>query len=198
MCLGSWNLTEAWQERIREARLLYRDGDRVRSTTSAGGRTGPNSPCCRPTNKTPSWAASQGPALTAVEGSLAEADERVDEKESLGGAPPSNQPVTTDGLGFFHTLVLHVRQSFYADPVYGGNRDGVGWKVIGYPGPPSVGQVLQRTYTTIAYPAEDETWDGSQRCKRALRNTNPTPSISASWARVRPGAQRRKSWRKGA
>jgi gluconate 2-dehydrogenase gamma chain len=38
-------------------------------------------------------------------------------------------------LDFFSTLCLHTRQGFYCDPVYGGNRDRVGWTVIGFPGP---------------------------------------------------------------
>ena len=33
---------------------------------------------------------------------------------------------------------MHTRQGFYADPIYGGNRDRVGWQVIGFPGPASL------------------------------------------------------------
>ena len=36
---------------------------------------------------------------------------------------------------FFHILCTHTVIGFLADPSYGGNRDYVGWKVIGYPGP---------------------------------------------------------------
>jgi gluconate 2-dehydrogenase gamma chain len=35
---------------------------------------------------------------------------------------------------FFQLLVAHVRAGFFADPIYGGNRDMVGWKLIGFPG----------------------------------------------------------------
>ena len=28
----------------------------------------------------------------------------------------------------------HVVQGFFCDPAYGGNRDGVGWKAVGFPG----------------------------------------------------------------
>ena len=31
--------------------------------------------------------------------------------------------------------MTHTRQGFYADPIYGGNRDRIGWQVIGFPGP---------------------------------------------------------------
>ena len=140
---------EAWQERVREARVLYRDG--VRTLDDLSREAYGASFAALSTDQ-------QDSVLGCLESrSLADADEQVDEKSSLGGAPQSNQPVTTDGLGFFDTLVLHVRQGFYADPVYGGNRDRIGWKVIGYPGPASMGEVLQRTYTTVAYLAEDET-----------------------------------------
>jgi len=152
---------EAWRERIQEARLLYRDGIRTLDDLSREAY-GTGFAALSPDQQDSVLSRLARAEASREGGAPAEADEQVDEKGSLGGAPPSNQPVTTDGLGFFHTLVLHVRQGFYADPVYGGNREGVGWRVIGYPGPPSMGEVLQRTYTTIAYLAEDQTWDGSE------------------------------------
>ena len=36
---------------------------------------------------------------------------------------------------FFETVRSHTIIGFLADPKYGGNRDYVGWKVVGYPGP---------------------------------------------------------------
>lgn len=77
-----------------------------------------------------------------------------------GGAPPSNQPVPDDALDFFAMLVLHTRQGFYADPAYGGNRNRVGWDVIGFPGPTSLRQTQQGQYTTIDYLLPDEPWPG--------------------------------------
>lgn len=35
---------------------------------------------------------------------------------------------------FFALLLANVREGFLADPVYGGNRDMAGWKMIGFPG----------------------------------------------------------------
>ena len=35
---------------------------------------------------------------------------------------------------FFKLIQKHTIQGFFADPVYGGNRDSVGWKLVGYPG----------------------------------------------------------------
>jgi len=39
-----------------------------------------------------------------------------------------------DGKAFFDTLLKDVQSGFFADPVYGGNRDMCGWKMIGFPG----------------------------------------------------------------
>jgi len=75
-----------------------------------------------------------------------------------GGAPPSNQPVPDDALDFFPMLLLHVRQGFYADPAYGGNKDRVGWQVIGFPGPTSLRQTQRGEYSTDEYLLPDLTW----------------------------------------
>jgi gluconate 2-dehydrogenase gamma chain len=35
---------------------------------------------------------------------------------------------------FFQLLWQNTKEGFFADPIYGGNRDMVGWKMIGFPG----------------------------------------------------------------
>lgn len=35
---------------------------------------------------------------------------------------------------FFETLLANTIEGFFADPVYGGNRDKAGWRMIGFPG----------------------------------------------------------------
>lgn len=75
-----------------------------------------------------------------------------------GGAPPSNQPVPDDALDFFPMLLLHVRQGYYADPAYGGNRDHVGWRTIGFPGPTSLGQTQRGEFSTNDYLLPDLEW----------------------------------------
>lgn len=38
-------------------------------------------------------------------------------------------------LGYFFEVVReHVLQGLFCDPLYGGNRDAVGWKLVGFPG----------------------------------------------------------------
>lgn len=36
---------------------------------------------------------------------------------------------------FFEMLVQNTVEGFLADPVYGGNRDFIGWRLVGFPGP---------------------------------------------------------------
>jgi len=35
---------------------------------------------------------------------------------------------------FFNLLLQNTREGFFADPLYGGNRDMIGWKLVGFPG----------------------------------------------------------------
>lgn len=39
-----------------------------------------------------------------------------------------------NGHAFFELLLQNTQEGFFSDPVYGGNRDMVGWKMIGFPG----------------------------------------------------------------
>jgi gluconate 2-dehydrogenase gamma chain len=44
------------------------------------------------------------------------------------------QLATADAKTFFEVLMQNTLEGFWADPIYGGNRDMVGWKLIGFPG----------------------------------------------------------------
>src|SRR5262245_40237694 len=39
-----------------------------------------------------------------------------------------------DGAGFFELLRTHVLEGVFGEPSYGGNRDMIGWKLVGFPG----------------------------------------------------------------
>lgn len=41
----------------------------------------------------------------------------------------------TSAKQFFELLWANTQQGFLADPMYGGNRDFAGWKLVGFPGP---------------------------------------------------------------
>jgi gluconate 2-dehydrogenase gamma chain len=73
-----------------------------------------------------------------------------------GEAPPLQQTKAEMDLDFFPLLCLHTRQGFYADPIYGGNRDRVGWEAIGFPGPESLAEVHSGRYSTLAWFAEHQ------------------------------------------
>ena len=46
-------------------------------------------------------------------------------------APPSPEPLHRL---FFQALVTHTREGLFSDPVHGGNRGLVGWRLLGHPG----------------------------------------------------------------
>jgi gluconate 2-dehydrogenase gamma chain len=52
------------------------------------------------------------------------------EAEAGSGAPPSRPFARL----FFETLVNHTREGVFSDPVHGGNRGMVGWRLLGHPG----------------------------------------------------------------
>jgi gluconate 2-dehydrogenase gamma chain len=46
-------------------------------------------------------------------------------------------PIVLEGASataFFEQVLNNTREGFFSDPVYGGNRDMVGWKMVGFPG----------------------------------------------------------------
>lgn len=40
-----------------------------------------------------------------------------------------------EGSAFFELVRAHVLEGMFGDPSYGGNVEGVGWRLLGYPGP---------------------------------------------------------------
>ena len=41
---------------------------------------------------------------------------------------------SVDGQAFFELLLKNAQEGFFADPIYGGNRDMCSWRMIGFPG----------------------------------------------------------------
>ncbi|UMZ72495.1 gluconate 2-dehydrogenase subunit 3 family protein [Natranaerofaba carboxydovora] len=41
---------------------------------------------------------------------------------------------TIEETNFFEQLRQHTMEGMFADPIYGGNKDKIGWKLIGFPG----------------------------------------------------------------
>jgi len=59
--------------------------------------------------------------------------------------------VNINGKQFFEMLYQSAMEGFFADPMYGGNRDKVSWRMVGYPGLPA-------TYAKVA-----EAWRGKKQ-----------------------------------
>jgi gluconate 2-dehydrogenase gamma chain len=63
---------------------------------------------------------------------------------------------------FFAILRRHTAEGMFSDPAYGGNREMVGWKLIGYPG-------AQRAYTEANIRTETD----SPRAPQSLAQLHP-------------------------
>jgi gluconate 2-dehydrogenase gamma chain len=140
---------EAWRQRIEIVRRKYLDGiDELnqRSRAEFGDEF-----ALLPADQ-------QDVVLTLLEGPVLDEEQAREEAETVAGFTPPEpalQQIAAEiDLDFFPLLVLHTRQGFFADPIYGGNRDRVGWNVIGFPGPPSLAEVHAGRYSTLPYFAE--------------------------------------------
>ena len=111
--------------------------------------------------------AQQDSVLRQLEGRQGR-DQEADLERSqvtLYGAPVEvalQQTSAEVDLEFVPLLALHTRQGFYADPIYGGNRDRVGWDVIGFPGPESLAEVHTGRYSTLDWFADRREHPGTQ------------------------------------
>ena len=57
---------------------------------------------------------------------------------------------------FFDALLQITMEGFFADPIYGGNRDKAGWRMVGYPGLPAVYPTLIDEYRNKRYVVEPQ------------------------------------------
>ena len=97
----------------------------------------------------------------------ARAQEAAEEEERAvaGWTPPEpalQQTAAEVDLDFFPMLALHTRQGFYADPIYGGNKNRIGWEVIDFPGPSSLAEAHAGRYSTLPYFAQGEAAAGEE------------------------------------
>jgi gluconate 2-dehydrogenase gamma chain len=143
---------QAWRTRIGTIRRKYVDGVREldsRSRHAFGADFAALSPD------------QQDSILKAVEAREAWPDSALSPAYALGGpaasGPALQQTSTEVELDFLPLLVVHTRQGFLADPIYGGNRDRIGWKVLGFPGPTSLAEVHGGHYSTIGWFADGHT-----------------------------------------
>ena len=141
---------EAWQRRIDIVREKYAEGieeldrrSRSRFDADFVGLTEEQ----------------QDEILTQIERPEEQSD-LEDARVTVGyGAPvePAMQQTSTEvEVGFLPLLALHTRQGFYSDPIYGGNKDRVGWRLIGFQGPESLAETYSGRYTTRPFFAEEQ------------------------------------------
>lgn len=62
-------------------------------------------------------------------------DDQLDEMLEAMEADEADQFDAPSGAAFFSVLRNDMIEGMFSDPMYGGNRGMVGWKLIGYPGP---------------------------------------------------------------
>ena len=60
------------------------------------------------------------------------ADLPGDQQDQILGEVPRRRMGAYSGARFFEILLALTLEGFFSDPIYGGNRDGVGWKMIGH------------------------------------------------------------------
>ncbi|EGH71573.1 gluconate 2-dehydrogenase subunit 3 family protein [Pseudomonas syringae] len=60
------------------------------------------------------------------------AEQQDDLLEQMEGA--NIQLATIPAKRLFQQLLTNVQEGFFADPIYGGNKDMAGWKMVGFPG----------------------------------------------------------------
>jgi gluconate 2-dehydrogenase gamma chain len=61
-----------------------------------------------------------------------------------------------NGKQFFEALLNITMEGFFADPIYGGNRNKVAWKMVGFPGLPATYANLIEQYRDKVYVAEPQ------------------------------------------
>ena len=57
---------------------------------------------------------------------------------------------------FFDALLTLTQEGLFADPMYGGNRNKVAWKMIGFPGLPASYRDEIKTYYNKRYDKEPQ------------------------------------------
>lgn len=146
---------DAWRQRIAQLRQTYLDGlgelDRVSQEQFGSDFVELDE-------------ASQDRVLAVLErpDRAGDMDEPWSPSDHEADEPALQQTNAELELDFFPLLAFHTRQGFYADPIYGGNRDRMGWKVIGFPGPVSLAEVHSGRFSALSYFADPLGYPGTE------------------------------------
>ncbi len=143
----SGKLADAWRARNAAMRRTYREGIRELDHIAAGRHGKPFAELTE---------AEQDGVLEELSGAPKPKPVTLTDTGPLG---TMLQGVADDGMNFFDALCLHTRQGMYADPAYGGNKDRVGWEIVEFPGPESLADTNDCSYSVQEHFVHDCVWE---------------------------------------
>jgi gluconate 2-dehydrogenase gamma chain len=142
---------QAWQQRIEILRAKYVEGIKELDRSSQSRFA---------TDFVQLTTEQQDGILYDMERPALQVEAELTEAQAVAGLAPVEPALQQTNaeieLDFFPLLALHTRQGFYADPIYGGNKDRVGWKLIGFEGPESLAETHAGRFTTLPFFAEQQ------------------------------------------
>jgi gluconate 2-dehydrogenase gamma chain len=142
---------QAWQQRIEILRAKYVEGIKEMDRSSQSRFA---------TDFVQLTTEQQDGILYDMERPALQLEAELTEAQAVAGLAPVEPALQQTNaeieLDFFPLLALHTRQGFYADPIYGGNKDRVGWKLIGFEGPESLAETHAGRFTTLPFFAEQQ------------------------------------------
>jgi gluconate 2-dehydrogenase gamma chain len=142
---------QAWQQRIDILRAKYIEGIKELDRRSQSRFA---------TDFVQLTTEQQDGILYDMERPALQVEAELTEAQAVAGLAPVEPALQQTNaeieLDFFPLLALHTRQGFYADPIYGGNKDRVGWKLIGFEGPESLAETHAGRFTTLPFFAEQQ------------------------------------------
>jgi len=148
---------DSWQQRLETLRQRYGEGIQEMDRRSRGV-FGAEFCLLSPEQQDRVLSEMEKPEVEAVAGS-----EQIEEGVAPSTPAAMHLDETETDLDYFQMLVLHTRQGFSADPLYGGNQNHVGWQAIGFYGPPSLAELHSGSYNTLPFFADagTDTEEGS-------------------------------------
>lgn len=138
---------DSWRARVARLQKLYRDGVARLDQIS-------RDMCGREFKR--AEVDDQDRVLEAVSGQPKPTPVTLSDARNLG---TMLQGVSDDGVSFFDALAIHTRQGMFCDPAYGGNRNRVGWSLVGFPGPESLADTKDASFSLKEYFVQDYSWD---------------------------------------
>ncbi len=142
----SGKLADAWRTRIISMQNKYREGiiDLDKRAKKQSGR-----------NFKDLGAKDQDSLIEALSGAPKPLHIKLSDSRKLGSML---QGVSDDDASFFEMIALHTRQGMFCDPAYGGNRGRVGWDLVEFPGPESLKDTNDCSYSVKEYFVLDYDW----------------------------------------